>query len=352
MDGMFGDQFILEVQYSKCDGLHNVKFFVKSLAESIPLLFEMTKEMLAYEKEAFFYDTLVPLMKQQGLECKYAPRSFLCEPYKVVLEHLGESSFMGSGKNKTLDYSHCRVCMETLAQFHSDAILFERVRSEQMGREYNILDEFPLLKTHLWDSPKMAKLILFSVEALYGVIDVIPEGEISSNTFKQKLGEVVREIMSSPGSQEFRSIITHRDLWSNNFLFLYDDNAEIKDCKLVDYQTIGYGPPAEDILLFILCNTTKEFRQQHEKNLVTHYYNHLSQLLRNKGIAPAEVLSEGEFWQTRDIYRVPAKLHAMLDRCFTCVSEERFSQAAQSDESFSRFLFEDRGKYILQEFEG
>ncbi|KAG5872025.1 hypothetical protein JTB14_011140 [Gonioctena quinquepunctata] len=350
MDGIIGRQYVLRIKYEMRGETHGVEFFVKTLDESIPLLYDISREILAYEKEAFFYDTLIPLMKQQGLDCSYAPRSILCQPYTIVLENL--ATYSVSRKIEPLDYRLSKTCMEAMAKFHLGAILFERLRSKKMGKKYNFVDEFPILKRKMFtkDAPRTAKIIQFTIEGVCQVIDIIPEDRISRDIFKRNIEETLDRILLSPYSQEFRSIIIHGDVWSSNFLYLFGDNDEIKDCKLIDYQMVTYGPPTSDLLQFIFCNTRKEFRQQHQKNLFAYYYSYLTVLLRNKGISLAELMSESEFWKSCDISRIPAKFHAIVDRSFTFMCEKRFQEAARSEESFQKFLFDDRGKYILEEF--
>ncbi|KAG5864894.1 hypothetical protein JTB14_027856 [Gonioctena quinquepunctata] len=104
-------------------------------------------------------------------------RSFLCQPYTIVLENLANASYVGSGKTKPLDYRHSKACMEAMAKFHLSAILLERVRSEKMGKEYNLVEEFPILKKIVFtkDAPQTVKLIKFTFEGICQVIDVIPK---------------------------------------------------------------------------------------------------------------------------------------------------------------------------------
>ncbi|XP_023021590.2 uncharacterized protein [Leptinotarsa decemlineata] len=354
MDGLIGEQFILNIQYSKGEESRELKCFLKTLSDSIPVMLQLSKEILAYEKEAFYYDKLVPMLESAGMTCDYAPRSFLCQPSIIVLENLADLSYRGSGKNLSMDFAHCKMCMETLARFHLDPILLEISRHKQTGKTFKLLDEFPLLENKVFcgDDNGANRFIQHSVQGLLEIIKVIPEEGVSSNEFMEKLQQVVKEIMSYPQAPEgFRSTVLHGDLWSNNFLFLYGDENEIKHCKLLDFQTLNYGPPAIDVLQFIFTNTRKSFRDEHQKELLTYYYSYFCRLSNERGIEPSEVLSESEFWRSCDMFTLAAKIHSVVDRSITFISEERFLEAAQTDEGFSRFLYEDRGKFILKEFQ-
>ncbi|KAJ8935739.1 hypothetical protein NQ314_012664 [Rhamnusium bicolor] len=158
--------------------------------------------------------------------------------------------------------------------------------------------------------------------------------------------------MTSQGdSMGFRFTILHGDLWGNNFLYHYgNENSEITDCKLIDFQTVKYGPPALDVLQFILTNTRKSFRDKHQNELLTYYYNYFSSLLTERGFKAPEILTESEFKKSCDVFILPAKIQAVVDRSITFMPDETFIEAAKTEESFHKFLYEERGKYIVTFF--
>lgn len=62
--------------------------------------------------------------------------------------------------------------------------------------------------------------------------------------------------------------LCHGDFWSNNILFSYDDNEEVKDLIIIDYQLVNFGHPAYDLVYFMYLNTDLEFRDAHLKDVL------------------------------------------------------------------------------------
>ncbi|KAJ8961000.1 hypothetical protein NQ318_020304 [Aromia moschata] len=353
LDGLIGEQYIVKVHYLVNDEEKIAQFFLKTLNGSNPIMFDLAKSIYAYEKEAFYYETFTPLARSKGLDHDIAPKSYLCEPYVIVLEDLSLLSYRGTVKKQSLDIKHCRICLETLAKFHLRPILYEMAKSKELGKNYTLEDEFRTIledKVVSREENGATKFMRNSIEGIFHLIELIPENGISRDDFREKLREVFDDIMASQGdSMGFRSTLLHGDLWSSNFLYRYEDN-EIVDCKLIDFQTLTYGHPAMDILQFILTNTRKSFRNEHQNELITYYYDYMSELLVEKGLSVADVFPEDEFKKSCEISVLPAKIHAVIDRSITHISDETFLEASRTQEDFAKFLFHDRKKYIENSF--
>ncbi|XP_018568870.1 uncharacterized protein LOC108909117 [Anoplophora glabripennis] len=354
LDGLMCEQYFLKIHYQVRDEDKTVQFFFKVLNEANPVMYEITRNIYAFEKESFYYETVVPLLKSKGLSCSYVPKSYFSEPFVIVLEDVAQRSFKCTPKNKPLDLEHCKKCLETLAKFHAEPILYELVTSDELGKIYSFNDEFSeILEDKVFSAEEngATRFMKCSIKGLFFLIDLIPENGISKTDFKTALQAVLDAIMASQeNSTGFRSSLLHGDLWSNNFLFRYENN-EIADCALVDFQTLKYGPPSLDVLQFVLTNTRKSFREQHQVELLKHYYRCFSSLLMARGFQPEKVLSETEFYKSCKAFTVPAKIHSVVDRCITFLSDDDHQDAAKSEETFANYLFEDRGRYIVRGFE-
>ncbi|CAG9825518.1 unnamed protein product [Phaedon cochleariae] len=355
LDGFIGEQYILKLQYENGKTPNELTFFVKILNGSNRVMFEMSKEMKAFEKESFYYETLLPSMLIKRLDCDYVTRSYFCEPYMIVLENLGESGYRGSGKNVALDFKHCTMCLKTLAKFHAEPILYELYKSQEHGKPYKLTDDYgDVLEDYVMTKVGNGanKFMRCSIKGMLDLIELVPENGVSRSSFKKALQEESNRLLGEEKySQGFRSTIIHCDLWSNNFLYQYDKRNEIERCKIIDFQTVAYGPPAFDVMSFIQSNTRKSFRDKYQQKLLIYYYDTLSGLLEGKGFQASEILSEQEFRKSSEYFSVPAKIRAIVDRAMTFIPDDKFNEAAQSEETFSRLLFEDRGKVIIEAYE-
>lgn len=71
------------------------------------------------------------------------------------------------------------------------------------------------------------------------------------------------------------NVILHGDAWSNNIMFKYDDNGEVVDAVLVDFQICSYGPPALDVTYCLYTSSHNEVNELDWDMLVQCYYDEL-----------------------------------------------------------------------------
>lgn len=76
------------------------------------------------------------------------------------------------------------------------------------------------------------------------------------------------------------NVILHGDLWSNNIMFKYNDNGEIEDTVLVDFQICYFGPPALDVTYCLYTSSNNEISELDWDMLVQYYYDELRTTLK------------------------------------------------------------------------
>lgn len=349
-EGMIGEHFLVRIQY---DQNHMKTFFMKLLDGPSKVLFELAKSLLAYEKEEFFYLTLLKEYEKMGIAVDFAPKCYLCKPYKVVLENLNDSGYRGTPKSQPLDLDHCKVCLKALAKFHAAGIIYEEMKSKEKDGKYNLQEEHPKFFQEMvfagGDSPA-SKWLQCSLEAIFELIDEVPE-IVSRTAFKERLKERLVELFSQEKpSSEIRHTTLHGDLWSNNFLFAYNRDSKPFKSKLIDYQILKYGPPSSDVVQFIYTNTRRAFRDKHFKELLDYYYEQLVEEFEQERLDSNDILSKEEFLYVCEEVKLPAKLQTIADRSITFLSDETYKDALSSDEQLEKFLFSDRSKHIVSSF--
>ena len=70
--------------------------------------------------------------------------------------------------------------------------------------------------------------------------------------------------------------IVHGDLWINNFMISEDG----KQVKLIDFGNVFMSHPVYDIMYFLYMNTDREFRKNHEEEILQVYFATFSKYLR------------------------------------------------------------------------
>lgn len=90
------------------------------------------------------------------------------------------------------------------------------------------------------------------------------------------------------------NVILHGDLWSNNIMFKYDDNGDIEDTVLVDFQMCNYGPPALDLTYCLYTSSDNDISELDWDMLVQYYYDELRTMLKKLNYSK-KILSLMEF---------------------------------------------------------
>lgn len=91
-------------------------------------------------------------------------------------------------------------------------------------------------------------------------------------------------------------VICHGDCWTNNFLYRYDEQDNVLEACLVDFQLIRYGSVALDLSNLIFCCTDKVLRRNHQTAWLQLYHKELVNSLKSLGPMPAECGTEDQLW--------------------------------------------------------
>lgn len=75
------------------------------------------------------------------------------------------------------------------------------------------------------------------------------------------------------------NVLNHGDLWTNNIMFQEDENNQIKDVLLVDFQEGFYGSPGIDLNFLIYSSARDDVLESRVDELIDHYHKVLSETL-------------------------------------------------------------------------
>lgn len=75
------------------------------------------------------------------------------------------------------------------------------------------------------------------------------------------------------------NVILHGDLWSNNIMFKYNDNGDVVDTVLVDFQLCSYGPPVLDVTYTLYTSSNSDIEESDFDMLAQYYYDELKSTL-------------------------------------------------------------------------
>lgn len=75
------------------------------------------------------------------------------------------------------------------------------------------------------------------------------------------------------------NVLNHGDLWTNNIMFLEDEQNQVKDVLLVDFQEGFYGSPGIDLNFIIYSSAQDDVLENNVDELIVHYHKILSETL-------------------------------------------------------------------------
>lgn len=340
LQGLVGEPFTLRIEYTVKNKNECQDFFLKTLSSN-SFMEKFSKIIQVYEKEAFYYGLLDQFEKLK-IDTSFAPRGFFFKPYITVIEDLSPN-FSGTPKGELLDYDHCLTSLEALAKFHASSIIYEKQKSEKLGQKFCLNDDNSEIledKVSKSTDPDVSKWLTAAITGLFQLIDLIPENHISSDQFKETLSA----IMEMPNPDGLLRGVLHSDLWTSNFLHRYEDGKPVES-KILDYQTVKYGFLENDIADFLMTSTGRDFRTKNSQKLILYYYDKLRKLLDTDDLPSNE-----DFLQSCENFMLAGKIHAVVDHSYTFIADEIYVDVLKSGESFRKFLFEERGKWIIESY--
>ncbi|CAB3221912.1 unnamed protein product [Arctia plantaginis] len=268
-----------------------VMLFVKCMPRFDKWKAEYLNEVLFFKKE---YIMLTKLFKEfedpEGVR-KWRPKLLFSKENIFVFENVLVQGYKMPDQEETLSFEELKSTIVTLARFHAQSYIYEERKSKELGRAYRIWEQYSdylqeSIKGLDWRDTGRNAAIDFLKE--YSKYKFKPNFNKYLEAYMPGLYDRAMELMKP--STEYRNVVVHRDLWTNN-IFLKEANA---DCHaiFVDFQTVIYCSPMLDLSSLIYFNTTRANRLIWTEELIEFYYSILSQELEASGINAKDIFNK------------------------------------------------------------
>ncbi|XP_014209116.1 uncharacterized protein LOC106639836 [Copidosoma floridanum] len=295
---------------------------------------------LFFKKEIFFYDKLVPVLKELADRAnepplEVAPEFFgfrlsvdpkierVDEGVVVLMDNLQSKGYYTGNKIEGLDLEHTRATIETLASFHAYNVACKQHRPDFFNNEarahavpvpYKAKEDFDLVQL-LLD-------MMFADERLARLRELILKFLGGSEGQREAIEYVAQEPWLS---------FTHLDFWTNNVLFK-KEGAKVVDVKFLDFQNYVYNSPLRDLPYFLCTSTTHE--------VITGHFNELLDLYYDTFVATLKKLRCDASLFTRESFNRQIKIDARLEffhnilaiKFFTAEIDKRTYDPSQLEE--------------------
>lgn len=244
--------------------------------------YEYIKNGNHFPKENKMYEKIIPalesLYSEKESNVSFGPRkySFQSISEAVVTEDLCPEGYSNANRLEGLDEKHCKAVLKKIAKFHAaSAVLFEKCGSydEEFNTNLFVESSRPIFMD-------FNKHIMESMEPC--IRKLCKNGDYYAKKFiKKDIKDYVDHLMDSEkiNTNEF-NVLNHGDLWANNILFKYNEDNEICDTKLIDFQICKYGSPALDLYYFIISSAKLELKVEKFDEFINFYHIHLTENLK------------------------------------------------------------------------
>lgn len=185
---------------------------------------------------------------------------------------------MADIRYEPLTFEHVSQSMKALGKFHAISFALKDQQSDKFDQLKNQLTE------QFWTFHQSEYSDHYNVMVDRFRVCLEEENRFDlSEQLKKVLGKVpiarIFELVSGKAAQPY-SVICHGDLTTNNSMFRKDEHGKVVEIQLLDWQFSRYASPVTELVLYLLCSTTKELRDKHYDQFLKIYYDSLSNFLR------------------------------------------------------------------------
>ncbi|XP_075145777.1 uncharacterized protein LOC142220486 [Haematobia irritans] len=235
----------------------------------------MVTEWQIFDKELNMYSQYIPKFEEifhiAGGNVKFAPKLLIPQGMNidediVMLEDLRLKGFRNAKRLMGLDMLHTEAVLKKLAQFHAVSAKYVEVVGEFSSiYDQSLATDVDNLVEYRFSLGKIFRdhLHLYECEYLKEKLKIHMENQFDPYQHKSKRDP-----------EEFH-VLNHGDLWVNNIMFQYNEDESIKETYFIDFQMSRYGPPAHDLLYFLLSSVNLDIKLQNFDYFISYYHRHL-----------------------------------------------------------------------------
>ncbi|XP_068158049.1 uncharacterized protein [Drosophila tropicalis] len=223
-----------------------------------------------------------------GLEVEFGAKCYKLDIKEdhIVLEDLKAKGFRPTDRLAGLNKEHTLGVLKKLAQWHAASATRVAIKGpypEHLNKGLFTEEGKALLKGL---SEGAIKYILKSYETIEG-------HEVYYDAVKNMEEHIMKHIwqVGQVDPNEF-NVLNHNDCWLSNIMFQYDDQNQLLDTYLVDYQLCKYGNVALDLLYFLVSSPRVEIKIKEFDYFIKFYHDQLIehlQLLKYPKVLPTLV---------------------------------------------------------------
>ncbi|XP_035781283.1 uncharacterized protein LOC118460786 [Anopheles albimanus] len=319
---------------------------------------EQFNAMALFEREHFIYQRVLPafeeLQQEHGLGGKDDRHYFgnypkcyhtYCDTEQgeavLILEDLtdpGRPALTMLNQYDRVDYDHVRVLMQALGKLNACSFAVKQHRPTLFAELQRLND----LLSIVLDTEQMAPLTPRHCKLAASAFkrnELLPDHRTELLNLATDMWRRTGVHIDGKRAEPYAAL-NHGDCWTNNVMFGYDAEGQVKDICLLDWQMARYSSPVLDHVLFIYLCGERELRRDKFEPLVQTFYDSFSSTLRRLGGDPEQVLPRDELdKQVKQFGRLALVMGTYALPNFAQLPEEirRNPEAHQNDERLQNY---------------
>ncbi|EZA61317.1 hypothetical protein DMN91_012857 [Ooceraea biroi] len=287
-----------------------------------------------FRMEAHVYKNILPHLGSFGPQCIFADKE------TIIMEDLGKKGYVYRDRRDFLDFKHTACALKKLAQLHASAFTVKIKNSQMFHEMVRSLEEiiYNDANSRMRDTTEVC--ITAIINQLKMVDPRTPEQQNvldHISNYASKSYDTLSKLFNKP--KETYDTICHGDPWNNNLLFLHDNNGNIIDLKMVDYQICRYTSVSTDILYLIYTSTHSSVIEKDYESLIKIYHDELIQVLRRNYINEKILADLGMHWLQAEL-----KKHAFYGMLTGCTLAHPMLANEDDAQQFENMSWDDKDK--------
>ncbi|KAG5868943.1 hypothetical protein JTB14_015095 [Gonioctena quinquepunctata] len=238
-----------------------------------------------FQNEIYFYEKLWPVLQQFHGKSPNA-KTFLGVPIfygatkeegyeRILLPDLKMQNYIMHDKREVLEREKLEYIFDFYGQYHAISIAYREME------RHDFFQYTKPLKNNFATIFSSERESSFMDTIMQKALDVIVQQKHKNEfeRFTKESGQIIANCLDYDGKYP---VLLHGDCWSNNMMFKYDENNEICDMKMVDFQMAMTGSAVFDLsLCFYTSVSGKEFNEL--DHYLRIYHKSLSESLKRYG---------------------------------------------------------------------
>ncbi|KAE8573330.1 uncharacterized protein [Halyomorpha halys] len=345
--GFLSVQNKARIRFKTSKGEGEVNVFLKILPEAAYHRHNIVV-MGGFHREVVLFNELLNKYHDY-LQDNSIPACYMARSNEIlVLDDMFKKGFKNKDLYETLDLQHTEKVLETLGKFHALSFITEKREGRKM------IEIVPEIKTEVIMSQDKNHVGRKSADASIRCVKKVMEKYMThfpSEIVKKAVHYMENIYDKMKSSKLYPNVLAHADLWANNIMFNYDEQGNVLEACLLDFQLATYKAPGYDIHLFLHCCTDTQMREKNLNHLMKLYYDVLTRTLRSAGIDVEDIMNWEDFENMLQ-ETLPVGLSQACNYLIFVLMPERILKDVMSDDKKFKEYFEvERTDYIMKAME-